>query len=647
MGVDVRVNFSPTTTLTLTAISLIALTWGAYHPGLGGGFLFDDFANLPPLGEYGGVTDTTTLRLYLESGFSGPTKRPLSLLSFLLDAQDWPADPYPFLRTNILLHIINGLLVLWLCIKVIRSYIGQQLTNRVILTATAATLPWVLNPFLVSTTLYIVQRMTQLSTLFALLGLILYLTGRETLRQRPARAYALMSVGLAGGTLLATFSKENGALLPLLVLTIDWIIYGRETAPKPNKTWMTLFLYIPSSAFLVYTITHWSTILTRYESRSFDLEQRIATEGIILWDYIAHLFIPRIQSRGLFHDSYPVADGILSSPWSVIGLLALACLILVLIKIRKRNGLISAAGLFFLSGHLMESTVLPLELYFEHRNYLPSALLFLPIAQGITSLRPRLAWVIAIAWITLITSITFQRASLWGDQPLLILTWSEINPDSIRTQIVATNELQRLNRPSMALALINGAVSKKPGAISLHLRRLLLRLEYNSRSESEWEELLHLIETQTAPFPVYKVLTLFERMVGISAQQQQGAYSKEDILHLLKTLNNRQGSGPGTGDDHLLQHLIGTLEISRGDFKAANIAFIRSLESRPQAEAGMAQAGALAEAGAFHQATALLNYIEQTVLEKKMDKKEYYLQEIRRFRTMIDRDMKIRSENDE
>jgi len=44
---------------------------------------------------------------------------------------------------------------------------------------------------------------------------------------------------------------------------------------------------------------------------------------------------------------------------------------------------------------VLESTAVPLELYFEHRNYLPALLLFWPIARGLCALKvpraPRLA----------------------------------------------------------------------------------------------------------------------------------------------------------------------------------------------------------------------------------------------------------------
>src|SRR6185369_12245469 len=81
----------------LLALAVAALAFWALAPGLSGGFLFDDYVNLTALGDYGGVRDWTTLGLYLTSALGDPLGRPLSMLSFLLDASTWPAAPRPFL----------------------------------------------------------------------------------------------------------------------------------------------------------------------------------------------------------------------------------------------------------------------------------------------------------------------------------------------------------------------------------------------------------------------------------------------------------------------------------------------------------------------------------------------------------------------
>src|SRR6185369_4769326 len=125
-------------------------------PGLRGGFLFDDFANLPALGAFGPIDNVATFLYYITSGSADPTGRPLALLSFLIDARNWPADPAPFKRTNLLLHLLNGALLGWLLLR-----LGKALAldaTRATIAAVFGSALWLLHPLLVSTVLYIVQR---------------------------------------------------------------------------------------------------------------------------------------------------------------------------------------------------------------------------------------------------------------------------------------------------------------------------------------------------------------------------------------------------------------------------------------------------------------------------------------------------------
>src|SRR5512135_1443267 len=157
--------------------ALLGLAWLAYHPGLAGTFLFDDFANLPSLGEFGPVDNAATFWRYVTSGSADPLGRPLALLSFLIDANDWPAAPYAFKRTGVLIHLLNGVLLCWLLLK-----LGRVLGKTDREAAFAALLGaafWLLHPLLVSTTLYVVQRETILPATFILIGLLGYVGSRE------------------------------------------------------------------------------------------------------------------------------------------------------------------------------------------------------------------------------------------------------------------------------------------------------------------------------------------------------------------------------------------------------------------------------------------------------------------------------------
>ena len=428
------------TTTLLALLAACAATCWAYAAGLHGGFLFDDWVNLNALGATGPVDNWPTFLRYITSGAADPTGRPLALLSFLIDARDWPADPAPFLRTNLVLHLVNGVLLFALLRMLgtaapVRADGNARDANAPALLGAAA---WMLHPLFVSTTLYVVQREAMLSTLFVLLGLLAYAHGRLRFAHSPRAGMAWMLAGLIGGTLLAIACKANGILLPLLAWVLEATVLGRD-GDRRLRTFRIVFLVVPSVALLAWLLSHLMHASAPLAAREWTVAQRVLTEPRVLFDYLQLLFVPRSMSNGLFNDAYVVSTGWLQ-PWSTLAAwIGVVALIVAGIVLRRRAPALSAAILFFFAGHALESSVLALELYYEHRNYLPAMLAFWPLARGLCALR-RPAWqrtAIGVAALAMLAATTHARATLWGQPDRLATTWATINPDSPRAQAMA------------------------------------------------------------------------------------------------------------------------------------------------------------------------------------------------------------------
>jgi Tfp pilus assembly protein PilF len=110
-------------------------------------------------------------------------------------------------------------------------------------------------------------------------------------------------------------------------------------------------------------------------------------------------------------------------------------------QIRRRPAL-GFAILFFFLNHVIESSIIGLELIFEHRNYLPSAFLFLPVAMGLVNLleayrrrSPAMHSVIALFIVLLVTGLgtgTYVRNQAWADAKTLWEDALEKSPRSMR-----------------------------------------------------------------------------------------------------------------------------------------------------------------------------------------------------------------------
>ena len=186
----------------LAVISLLAVGWLVYRPALGGTFLLDDHSNLAGLAS---VTELRSALHFVLSGDAGPLGRPLALASFLPQASAWGTDATPFIRANILIHLINGLLVFLFSGQVARTLVSDR--KDALILAVSTTAVWLLMPLLASSSLLIVQRMTTLSATFVLCGLAGYMAARRHVAEQPRVALAGMTLALVVCTLFALLTK--------------------------------------------------------------------------------------------------------------------------------------------------------------------------------------------------------------------------------------------------------------------------------------------------------------------------------------------------------------------------------------------------------------------------------------------------------
>jgi len=268
-------------------------------------------------------------------GRAGPAGRPISMATFLLDREAWPDDPARFKRTNVLLHLLCGLLLGWLALQCARALkLGAERASWL---ATLASGLWLLHPLWVSTTLYVVQRMTILSALFQLAGLTAYVAQRRRLAaveasQIPVRLTALAAI-LGSFTILAFLCKENGALLPLLALVLEvTVLRNVSVGPSPKwfRAWALTVLGTPAIAIVGYLVHVAVTAGTQSISyRGFTIAERALTECRILAQYLWAIIVPRLETTGIYHDDVPVSTGLLHPPTTAASLLLIVLLLIL------------------------------------------------------------------------------------------------------------------------------------------------------------------------------------------------------------------------------------------------------------------------------------------------------------------------------
>jgi tetratricopeptide (TPR) repeat protein len=619
---DVRMRHALTIlSFTAALVALLTLTWSVYRHGLSGDFLFDDFANLPAIGATGPIDNWAAFWRYITSGTADPTGRPLTLLTFLIDARKWPASPYPFKVTNVVLHLINGALLAWLLWKLGQALRSTNTFARGVQAASSAcdggkdsrciaiaalfgAGVWLLHPLFVSTTLYIVQREAMLPATFALVGMLGWIASREAL-VRGHLKYALIGMALSAWlcTLLAVLSKANGALLPLLLLLTEWIVLSRRSMPDPRaqrwyKCAVAVFLIVPSVLLVAYLLAVIpGYVKTTPTLRGWTVGERLLTEPRVVIDYLRLLFVPHTHSTGLFNDQFAV-----STSW-LFPASTLPCMVLVLALIgagfalRKRFPAVALALLFYFGAQLMESGWLPLELYYEHRNYLPAMLLFWPIGLALgSSGPPRFLKVAAgLVVLTVLAVMTSQRATLWGDGFKQAQVWAAFNPDSARAQTNAALYDLRHDRSRLAAARLRLALPRHPDDIQAPINLIGAECRLGAvRPET-------LIAAENALANTRAGGTTTFNWFGEALDLVTGhACTGLDYNALQATLNAVQRNPiwrdqPGRQQD--LAHMQGQLDLAEGDPEAALRAFNRALAATPDPGAALQQAAYLGAQG--------------------------------------------------
>lgn len=479
---------------------LCSLLWTffLYAPGLPGPFVFDDFPNLSPLGEYSHLDYWSRLLLYISSSDSGPTGRPVSLLTFFLNQSSWPSDPYSFKFTNLMIHLLNGVLVFWFVFKLLSKTNCRQKCAWV---AAIVSLLWLVHPLNVTPVLYVVQRMTELSGLFTLLGLIAYLYGREKAIRDPVGGYLFMTLALGIFGLLAVLSKENGALLLAYVLVTEYLLLRvvQRDVPKGYGLWCCIVLVVPLVLLLSYMLypVLWAGA---YGARDFTVGERLLTESRVLVSYLKQLVIPEIGGSGLFHDDYQVSRGVLDPPVTLISMVAVFLLVGVSFFRRTQRLFISFAIAWFFAGQLMESTVVALEIYFEHRNYLP--ILGFVFAGVISPFRVE-GWTrtVVVVFIVLLflyfSFVVHTNAQLWGGAARATLVWASEHPASIRAQSAAIDRLVLLGRSEEARKHLMKLSRHHPDSGMVIMKQLNFDCKNGYLNSRSFEELLSRLRTSS------------------------------------------------------------------------------------------------------------------------------------------------------
>ncbi len=443
-------------------VLLCLLTVMVYFPGLSGDYMFDDRPNLleNPRLDMAALDMDSLLGAAVSTG-SGTLRRPVSMASFALNRYFFGIAPWSYKVINLGIHLLTGLCLWLLGGLIMRSYVRHR--NPEFPAAAAYWLPalaaglWLVHPLNLTTVLYIVQRMASLSALFSVAGLCLYLLGRLRMRAgRPGLVYIFTGL-LVFGT-LAVLSKENGILLPVFMLVLEFSLFRfRDSNGQIDKRIAGLFVLVVAlpAALTVLVLLFEPGKLVNYSDKSYTPGEHLLTEARVLMFYLRMIVMPSINELGLYHDDIPLSQGLLDPPTTLLSLLAIAGLLATALALPARHALVGLGILWFFAGHLLESTLIPLEIAHEHRNYLADYGILLAACAFASQLRmQQYAGIIRIGsaalFMLLFSYTTWLRAGQWSDNIQQAIYEATHHPRSPRAVFSAGRIYARLTLNGMA-----------------------------------------------------------------------------------------------------------------------------------------------------------------------------------------------------
>jgi tetratricopeptide (TPR) repeat protein len=419
--------------------------------------------------------------------------RKLVGLTFGLNHYLGGLDPYGYHLVNLALHALNGLLLFLLAQRLLaRLSEGDPRRAHSTRIAAAAALLWLVHPVHSQAVSYVWQRSTLMAASFFLASLLAYVEGRG--RAGASRAGWFALAALAG--VMALLCKENAATLPLFVLLTEALFF--QSAPlRPGRRGAAAALLLAAAFALVAAVylgpRFLENIRADYLRRGFTLAERVLTELRVVVHYLTLLVLPHPSRLHLDHD-FALSRSLLAPPTTAASLALLAGLAGLAVYHLTRDRLLSYALFWFLGNLVIESSVIPLDLVYEHRLYLPSMLLLVwTLAWLLTRVltTPARQAVLALPLLVL-GAWTLERARVWADPVALFSDSARKAPGKARAHWkLGRAYMDRGDFPA-ARASLARALELDPGTIEVYnnLAAVHMRLGEPQRARELLEEAL-------------------------------------------------------------------------------------------------------------------------------------------------------------
>lgn len=351
-------------TVALLSLVLVGATLTVYSGSLSSAFQFDDIFVIVENQQLGKFWPPGPALLGVRGAPTGG--RPLTSLSFNLNALFAGRNPAGYRAVNIIIHTMAGLVLF----AALRRVLGARVrkadpADSATFLAFAVSLVWLVHPIQTESVTYVSQRAESLMGLFLLTALYCAARGIGESRPGPWFRYA------AAASTLSVLAKEVGVVAPLVILVYDRALVS-QTFKAALKRHRSLYAGLAFSWAVAGVLQ-----LTAPRGYSVSLSNPFLTPLGYLQRQVA--FLPDYLKLAVWPSPLVFDYGFPPPAPSLASVAAGAFLAVVLLVASvwalRRRPLLGFAGTAFFLILAPTSTVVPIlsEVVAEHRMYLPLA----------------------------------------------------------------------------------------------------------------------------------------------------------------------------------------------------------------------------------------------------------------------------------
>ena len=288
-------------------------------------------------------------------------------------------------------------------------------------------------------------------------------------------------------------------MLPFLILLYEWFFFQ-----DLNKNWLkTRLKYVVAlvALFALVALMYlgfepWEKIrnLRDFSDGQFTIGERLLTQARVVLYYLSLIFYPHPSRLNLDYD-FPLSHSFLEPPSTLLCLLALIGLGGLAVYLAKKDRLLSFGIAWFLGNLVIESSVIPLAIIFEHRTYLSSMLVSMMAVTLVFRIRPKTLAIAGLCAAGAVCSFwTYERNKVWNDEVTLWRDCVEKSPQKARPHTNLGFALAEQGNGAEAIRHYAEALRLRPDFAEAHNNLGLALAEQGSLTEamSRYTEALRL-----------------------------------------------------------------------------------------------------------------------------------------------------------